>query len=85
MIALKQHFGCAKNETVLRRPNIDGIVGCRCGRSRDIGHVNALTRKEYVAVITTIRKSVIRHAALGPDAYFNLVQNDVQASRRLHR
>ncbi|NHZ81575.1 hypothetical protein F2P44_20175 [Massilia sp. CCM 8695] len=78
IVALKQKFGFARNETVLSRPAIDGIVAHVVELGvKHIGNQDGLTMKDYIAVINTIRKSVIRHSACGPHAYFNFVKDYV--------
>lgn len=78
ILALKQKFGFARNETVLCRPAIDGIVA----HVVDIGLVSIgnqadLTLKDYIAIINKVKKSVIRHSAFGPRAYFDFVKDYV--------
>ena len=78
IVALKQKFGFAKNEVVLSRPSIDGIVEYVCSVGLDnIGNQEELTLKDFIAVINKIKKSVIRHSAFGPRAYFNFVKDYV--------
>lgn len=78
IIALKQQSGFAKNETVLSRPAIDGIVAHVVNLGVDsIGKMDELTLKDYVAAINKIKKSVIRHSAFGPRAYFDFIKDYV--------
>lgn len=78
IIALKQHFGFAKNETVLRHAGVDEVVAHVLAVGLDnIDQDNGLTLKEYIGVVTIIKKSVVRHAALGPRAYFNFIKDYV--------
>lgn len=78
IIALKQHYGFARNETVLQRPLIDLIVtsivdiGVECIETMD-----DVVLKDFVAVVTKIRKSVQRHSAFGPRAYYDFVKKYV--------
>ena len=78
IIAIKQHDGYAQNEKVLRHPHTDNVVAhvVNVGVA-NIGQVDALALKEYIAAINIIRKSVIRHSALGPLAYYNFIKNYV--------
>jgi hypothetical protein len=78
VIALKHHFGFARNETVLSRPGIDDIVE----HVVDVGiratdEVNDVTLKDFIGVINKIKKSVIRHSAFGPRAYYDFIKNYV--------
>jgi hypothetical protein len=76
--ALKQHFGFAKNETVLTRPDIDDIVVQVVAIGvNSIDRMPGVTLKDYIAVINKIRKSVIRHSAFGPRAYYDFIQDYV--------
>lgn len=78
IIALKQHFGFAKNELVRRSPAIDGIVGCVVSIGIDnIGKTDGLTLKEYIAVINKIKKSAMLHSASGPRAYYHFIRDYV--------
>lgn len=78
IVAIKQQFGFAKNETVHRHPTTDAVIDHVVGVGiATIGQVDGLTLKDYVAVVTKIKKSVIRHSALGPLAYFNFIKNYV--------
>ena len=78
IIAVKQKFGFAKNEKVLNHPAIDGIVAHVVDIGVDnIGKDNDVTLKDYVALITSIKKSVIRHSSFGPCAYYEFIRNFV--------
>ena len=77
MIALKQKFGFARNEAVLSRPVIDDIVAHVVNIGVANVNVDGLTLKDFVAVINKIKKSVTRHSAYGPRAYFTFVKNYV--------
>jgi hypothetical protein len=75
---LKQKFGFARNETVLSRPTIDGIVAHVVDLGVDsIGKMGEPTLKDYIAVVYKIKKSVIPHSASGPRAYYDFVQDYV--------
>jgi len=77
IIGLKKKFGFAKNESVLSRPAIDGIVA-HVVEAGSAGIDNAdVTVKDYVAVINKIKKSVLRHSASGPRAYFDFIRHYV--------
>jgi hypothetical protein len=78
VIALKHRFGFARNETVLSRPVIDNIVE----HVVDIGmqaidDKSGVTLKDFIGVINKIKKSVIRHSAFGPRAYYDFIKNYV--------
>lgn len=78
VIALKQHAGFAKNETVLSHPGIDGVVAqVRTIGLDQIAQGDNLTLKDIIAAINKIKKSVARHTAYGPRAYFTFVQDYV--------
>lgn len=76
IVALKQKFGFAKNEVVRRHPAIDGVVAhvVNVG-SEHIGDTGGMTLKEYVAIINKVKKSVARHSAAGPYAYYDFIRN----------
>ena len=61
IVALKQKFGFARNETVLSRPVIDDIVAHVVNIGVDNVNIDGLTLKDFVAVVTKIKKSVTRH------------------------
>lgn len=78
ILALKQKFGFAKNEAVLSRPAIDGIVAHVLNIGLDsIGNQDDLKLKDYIAVINKVKKSVIRHSAFGTRAYFDFIKHYV--------
>ena len=78
VIAIKQHYGFAKNEKVSTHPLASGIVETcvELGNIR-IGKINNLTLKEYVTIIAKIKRSVLRHSAHGPRAYYEFIANYV--------
>ncbi len=78
VIAMRHHYGFAKNEQVSNHPLIGGIVeSCvELGDSR-IGKINDLTLKEYVIRIAKIKRSVLRHSAHGLRAYFDFIKDYV--------
>ncbi|WP_426178266.1 hypothetical protein [Massilia sp. TWR1-2-2] len=78
MVALKQKFGFAKSESVLSHPAIDDIVAHVVNIGVDsVGNQDELTLKDYIAAINKIKKSVIRHSAFGPRAYFDFIKDYV--------
>ena len=78
IVAIKQHFGFARNETVLSRPAIDGVVAHVVAVGIDnIGKVGDLTLKDYIGAISRVRKSVVRHSGSGPRAYFDFIKDYV--------
>lgn len=78
VLALKQHYGFAKNETVLKRPVIDDIVESLVALGvAAIDEKMDVSLKDFIAVLTKIKKSVIRHSAFGPRAYYDFVKNYV--------
>jgi hypothetical protein len=78
VIAIKQHYSFAKNERVSDNPTIGGIIEwcVEVGVGR-IGNTGELTLKEYVALIATVKKSVIRHSAYGARAYYDFIKDYV--------
>lgn len=77
IVAFKQQFGFASNETVLSRPVIDDIVSHVVNIGVDNVNIDGLTLKDFVAVINKIKKSVTRHSAFGPRAYFGFIKEYV--------
>jgi hypothetical protein len=78
IIALKHHFGFARNETVLSKPVIDDIVE----HVVDVGvtaidETTGVTLKDFIGVINKIKKSVIRHSVFGARAYYEFIKNYV--------
>ncbi|HAT29277.1 MAG TPA: hypothetical protein DCW29_00010 [Janthinobacterium sp.] len=78
VIAVKQHYGFAKNERVAGHPLIAGIVAAcvELGDTR-IGKIKELTLKEYVIRIAKIKRSVLRHSDHGLRAYYEFIQQYV--------
>ena len=78
IIALKHHFDFARNETVLIHPAFETIVDSisKMGIGA-IGNIDGMTLKDYVAVINKVKKSVIRHSADGPRAYYDFIKQYV--------
>lgn len=78
IIAVKQKFGFARNESVRSHVAIDGIVAHVVNVGVDnIGKAGDLTLKEYVAIINEVRKSVVRHSAFGSHGYYDFIKNYV--------
>ena len=78
VIAIKQHYGYAKNERVSGEPLIGGIIEwCVDIGIERIGNINNLTLKEYVARISKIKKSVILHSEDGRRGYYDFIKNYV--------
>jgi hypothetical protein len=78
IVALKQQFGFARNESVLAHPAIDGIVAQLVTIGVDsIGNQEQLSLKDYIAIINKIKKSVLRHSAFGQRAYFDFIKDFV--------
>jgi hypothetical protein len=78
IIALKHHFGFARNETVLIHPAFAGIIdGISEMGITIIGNTEGITLKDFIAVINKIKKSVIRHSADGPSAYYAFIKQYV--------
>jgi hypothetical protein len=77
-IAVKKHFGFAKNEKVTDHPLAQDIIAwcIAIGRER-IGTVNDLTLAEYVTRIEKVKRSVIRHSAYGIRGYFEFIKDYV--------
>ncbi len=78
-IAIKKHFGFAKNERVSDHPLAKGIIDwCVAVGIERIDKINGLTLAEYVARIEKIKRSVIRHSTDGgPRAYHEFIRNFV--------
>jgi hypothetical protein len=77
-IAVKQHFGFAKNETVPSRPELDGIIKwCVALADERVGKVNDLTVRDFSARLDKIARSVRRHSQDGTRAYYEFVKHYV--------
>lgn len=75
IIAVKQKFGFARNETVLRHPSIDGIVANVVDIAVTyVDQAGSLSLKDYIGLVTTIKKSVTRHTEFGPRAYYEFIR-----------
>lgn len=78
IIALKQASGFAKNESVRQHPAFDGIVENVVALGlANIGTLEEITLKDYIAVIKKIKKSVILHSEWGPRGYYDFIQDYV--------
>jgi hypothetical protein len=77
-VALKHHFGYAKNETVRSSPVFDGVVaGVVEIGLESIGQNDTLTLKAFLAAVIKVKKSIIRHSAYGSRAYYDFIQDYV--------
>jgi hypothetical protein len=78
VIAIKKEFGYAKNEAVLQHPLTAGIIDwCTEVGMRRINEVGNLSLKEYIAAISKVKRSVIRHSAYGVRGYYDFIKNYV--------
>lgn len=77
-VATKQKFGYARSEKISDHPLVGGIIeGCVSLSAELIGGEKQLSLKDYLACIEKIRKSVIRHSAFGPRAYYDFIKDFV--------
>ena len=75
-VAVKQHFGFARNEKATNHPTAQGIIAwCVTLGDERVGKVNNLTLKEYLNRIDKIKRSVNRHSTDGPRAYYEFIRN----------
>jgi len=78
IVAIKQKFGFAKNEAVRSHSAINGIVAHVVGVGSDnIGEASGLTLKEFISLINTVKKSVLRHSVFGARGYHDFIRNYV--------
>jgi hypothetical protein len=75
VIAIKQRFGFARNESVSTDANLQGIIQycVELGLAR-IDDTQGFTLKEYVIRLEKIKRSVKRHSAYGKRAYFEFIK-----------
>ncbi len=77
-IAAKQQFGYAKNESVSRVNEIQGIIEWCVAIARErVGKVNDLTLMEFNAQIEKIKRSVELHSGAGNRSYFEFIRKYV--------
>jgi hypothetical protein len=77
-VAVRKQCGFSKNERVSDHPLARGIIEwCITIGAERIGKVNNLTLDEYLARIEKIKRSVARHSAYGPRAYYEFIRNFV--------
>jgi hypothetical protein len=73
-IAVKQHFGYAKNESVSRAVEIQGIIKwCVEIASDRVGKINDLTLQEFIGCLEKIKNSVKRHSGAEGRSYFEFI------------
>lgn len=61
IVSMKKHFCFSRDEYVLRHPNTDGVFESVVAVGvANIGQVDCLPLKDYVCVVTKIKKSAIR-------------------------
>jgi hypothetical protein len=78
VIAIKQEFGYAKNESLLQHPLTAGITDwCTEVGLRRINETDNLSLKEYIAAINKVKRSVTRHSAYGARGYYDFIRNYV--------
>ena len=77
-IATKHHFGFAKNESLTRDSDLQGIIQrCVAIAAERVGKVNDLTLKDFSSRIDKIARSVRRHSQDGSRAYYDFIRNYV--------
>jgi hypothetical protein len=77
-IAVKQHFGYAKNERFVATALTTGVIDwCVAVADEQGGKLNSLTLKEYVTQIENIKRSVTRHSQDGDRRYFAFIKKYV--------
>ena len=77
-IGCKHQFGFAQNETMSGAEEIRGIVlVCMAIAQKQVGELETVTLKEYVACLEKIRRSVDRHAdgGGGGRSYYEFVRH----------
>ncbi len=78
VIAIKKKFGYAQNESVPQHPLTDGIIDwCTEVGLHRINKINNLTLKEYIADISKVKRSVIRHSEYGVRGYYDFIRKFV--------
>jgi len=77
-IAIKKHFGFAKNESVKYQPNTEGIINSclEIGIGR-IDKINDLSMKDYILRLEKIKKSVKKHSHYGARGYYEFIKKYV--------
>lgn len=74
-IAVKKHFGFAKNQRVPDHPLTQGIIlGCVVVADERVGKINDLSLQEYLDRIEKIKRSVIRHSKFGARGYYEFIR-----------
>jgi hypothetical protein len=74
-IAVKQHFGYAKNESSAVAPELRGIVGwCVLVSIEHVNESTGPTLKEFLARMDKVGRSVRRHAKDGSRSYYEFVR-----------
>jgi hypothetical protein len=77
-IAIKQHFGFAKNENVASTPATRGIIDwCVSVGLERIDKINDLTLKEYQACLHRVKSSVTLHSKAGSRGYYDFIKRFV--------
>ena len=74
-VAVKQQFGYAKNESVSKHGELQGVINwCVTIGIERIDKVNDLTLKEYLARIEKIKHSVQLHSGAGSRSYYEFIR-----------
>lgn len=74
-IAVKQHFGFAKNESVSKAAEFQDVVNwCVTLAVERVERSDGIPLKEYIARIEKIRRSVQRHAGDGSRSYYRFIR-----------
>ena len=75
-IAIKQHYGFAKNEKVTTHPLAQGIIEwCAAVGVERIGKINDLTLAEYLKRVEKIKRSVVLHSKYGSRGYYEFIKD----------
>lgn len=75
-VAVKQHFGFAKNELVSRAEDIQDVIRwCVQVAVERVERRGDLSLKDYLARIEKIRRSVRLHASAGSRSYYEFIKH----------
>lgn len=78
-IAVKQHFGFGKSETIKHHPEIDNIIeGCVQVADKYVGKIDNITPKDFITQIDKIIRSVQRHSEYGHRSYYKFIKDYVK-------
>lgn len=77
-IAVKQHFGFGKSETIKRHAETDNIINNLAQLADKHHQANNLTPKEFITQLDKISRSVRRHSEHGHRAYYQFVKDYIK-------